>query len=62
MEDLGAAILDPFTGAVVPKFHIAHVLHGGSVGPIDSSFIVVVNKGGFRVVSKGRASHIKSIG
>ena len=25
MEDLDAAILNPFTGAVVPKLHMAHI-------------------------------------
>ena len=43
MEDLDAAILNPFMGAVVPKFHMAHILHGGSVGLFDGNFVVVVN-------------------
>ena len=43
MEDLDAAIVDPFTGAVVPKLQMSHILHGCSVGPIDGSFIVIVN-------------------
>ena len=44
MEDLDAAILNPFMGTVVPKFHImAHIFHGGSVGPVHSGFVVIVN-------------------
>ena len=43
MEDLDAAILNPFTGAVVLKFHMAYILHSGGVIPIDSGFVVVIN-------------------
>ena len=61
MEDFDAAILDPFLGVVVPKFHMAHILYGGSVSQIDGGFVVIVHQGGFGGVGEGSSSHTKSI-
>ena len=43
MEDLGEAVLNPFAGSVVSEFQMAHILHGGSVGPIHGYFVVIVD-------------------
>ena len=43
MEDLDEAILNPFAGSVVSEFKMAHILHGGSVGPIHGYFVVIVD-------------------
>ena len=61
MEDVDAAILNSFAGAVVTEFQMAHILHGGSVGPVDSGFVVIVDERRCGVINKGNASHIKTI-
>ena len=43
MEDFDEVILNPFTGSVVTKFQMGHILHGGSIVPTHSYSIFIVN-------------------
>ena len=53
MEDFYEVILNPFADSIVPKFHVTHVFHSDGVGPLHSSFVIIVDKGSLRIVVKG---------
>ena len=61
VEDIDGAVLNPFAGAVLTEFQMADVLHGGSVCPDGSSFVVIVDEGRFGVINEGSSSHIITI-
>ena len=57
MENFYEVILNPFMDSIVPKFHVAHVLHSDSVGPLHSIFVIIVDKGSLQIFIKGSISN-----
>ena len=55
-------ILNPFLDGVFPKFHITDVLRSGVVGPVGTSFIVIVNSCRSRVVKDWIAGNNGTVG
>ena len=56
MGNFYEVILNPFADSIVPKFQVAHIFYGGSVDPVHSGFVILVDKGSLRIVGKGSDS------
>ena len=61
MKDLARIILNPFTDSVVLEFHMIVILHGDVVGPVHTSFIVILNSGKIRVVREWTTDSSKTV-